>query len=104
MLRLKLVEKGVKVDNRGPVLDTDIGPTGAGYSASIDRDLVFKGPVAWTGKKTETEPSPTDCNRTIGRGCLGLGSVGLPVASISKYLKTVQKPVAIGCNRSSCSM
>jgi len=38
MLRLKLAEKGVKVDDRGSVLDTDVGPAGAGYSASIDGD------------------------------------------------------------------
>ena len=38
MLRLKLAEKGVKVDDRRSVLDTDVGPTGAGHSVSIDGD------------------------------------------------------------------
>jgi hypothetical protein len=32
--------------------------------------LVFKGPVAWTGKKTGTGPDATDCNRTVGCGCV----------------------------------
>jgi len=38
MLRLKLAEKGVKVNDRISVLDTDVGSTDAGYSASIDGD------------------------------------------------------------------
>ena len=61
---------------------------------------MFKGPVAWTEKMTATELNPTECNWTISCSCLVLGLVGLLVASIQKYLKTVQKPVAIGCNQS----
>jgi hypothetical protein len=66
--------------------------------------LVFKGLVAWTEKMTATKPNPTDCNQTVGCGCLVWGSVGLPVALIQKYLKTIQKPVAISCNWSSYSV
>jgi hypothetical protein len=60
---------------------------------------VFKGPVAWTGKKTGTQPDPTDCNRTAGCGCSLSNRLRLPVALNQKYLKTGKKPVAIGCNR-----
>jgi hypothetical protein len=58
-------------------------------SLPVVLQLVFKGPVAWTEKMTATEPNPTDCNRTVGCGCLVWGLVGLPVALIQKYLKTV---------------
>jgi hypothetical protein len=62
--------------------------------------LVFKGPVAWTGKKTETEPNPTEGNWTVSCGCFIWESVWLQVASLWKYSKTDQRPVAIGCDRS----
>ena len=62
--------------------------------------VVFKGPVDWTEKMTESGPNPTECNRTVGCGCPRSRAVRLPVASILKYLKTVRKPVAISCNRS----
>jgi Reverse transcriptase (RNA-dependent DNA polymerase) len=66
--------------------------------------VVFKGPVAWTKRMTATQPNPTDCNWTISCSCLVWGLVGLPVALIQKYLKTLWKPVAIDCNRSSYSV
>ena len=62
--------------------------------------VVFAGPVAWTEKKTETEPNATDSNRTIGCGCLVWELVRLPVALLFKYSKTDKRPVATDCNRS----
>jgi hypothetical protein len=44
--------------------------------------IVFKGPVDWTEKMTESGPNPTECNRTVGCGCPLSRAVGLPVASI----------------------
>jgi hypothetical protein len=58
--------------------------------------IVFKDPVDWTKKITTTQPNPTECNQTISCSCSILESIGLLVASIQKYLKTVQKPVATG--------
>ena len=62
--------------------------------------IVFAGPVAWTEKKTETEPNATESNQTISCGCLIWELVWLPVALIFKYKKTKKRPVAISCNRS----
>jgi hypothetical protein len=36
MLRLKLAEKGVRVDDAGSILGADVGYTGGGYNAGID--------------------------------------------------------------------
>ena len=60
--------------------------------------LVFAGPVAWTEKKTETEPNATESNRTISCGCLVWELVRLLVALIFKYKKTNKRPVAISCD------
>ena len=62
--------------------------------------VVFTGLVAWTEKKTETEPNATESNRTIGCGRLVWELVRLPVALIFKYKKTNKRPVAISCDRS----
>src|SRR5271155_2469860 len=49
-----------------------------------------------TGKKTGTQPDPTDRNRTIGCGCVRLRRVAVPVASILGKSKDRAKT---GCNR-----
>ena len=64
------------------------------------RPLVFTGPVARTGKRPATQPNRTAKDRTCGCGCASFVSFRLPVALISNLLKTDERPVAIGCNRS----
>jgi hypothetical protein len=63
----------------------------------VKSELVFKGPVGWTEKMTATQPNATGLSVAVAHFSW---SVGLPVALLLKYLKTVIKPVAIGCNRS----
>jgi hypothetical protein len=47
-------------------------------------------------KKTKTQPNPTKGNWTIG--CFVWDSVWLPVACLTKYPRTDQRPVATECN------
>ena len=42
--------------------------------------LVFKSPVAWTGKKTGTGLDQTDLDRIAGCSCIHFGMERLPVA------------------------
>jgi len=42
----------------------------------------------------------TDCNQTICCGCPILRSVVISSVQLKIYIKTVQRPVAISCNRS----
>ena len=67
----------------------DCGATGE----FIDRQVVFKGPVARTKKMTETGPNITDCNQTSSCGCSVLGSVQLPVSSYISMWKNHRKLV-----------
>jgi hypothetical protein len=61
---------------------------------------VFKGPVAWTENPTETEPNTTKSNRTVGCSCPLSRLVRLPVVSTQRISKTIERPVAFGCNQS----
>jgi hypothetical protein len=57
---------------------------------------VFKGPVAWTGKTTETGLIATDCNRTSG--CGFHRSYPFAVAGSGLSLNG-GKPVKTGCHQ-----
>ena len=61
--------------------------------------IVFEGPVAWNENLTETGLNPTNRNWTPDCGCSFSRLHQLPVALFLENTKTVQKPVAIGCNR-----
>ena len=55
--------------------------------------LVFAGPVRWTGKKTEIGLNPTAKDRTTGCGCTNSEFFWLPVAMFVENLKNRKKPV-----------
>jgi len=63
--------------------------------------LVFAGSVAWTEKKTETEPNTTEKDRTNGCGCTNSEVFQLPVTRFYVIWKDHWKPVHTGCNQSS---
>ena len=63
-------------------------------------ELVFAGPVHWTGKKTEIELNPTAKDQTTGCGCTNSEIFQLPVAMFVEKSKNRKKPVQTGCNRS----
>jgi hypothetical protein len=56
---------------------------------SMHFEIVFAGSVGLTEKKTETEPNPTQGNRTIGCSCFVWESVRLPVA----LFWNIQEPI-----------
>ena len=56
-------------------------------------EVVFAGPVRWTGKKTEIELNQTAKDRTTGCGCTNSEFFRLPVATIVKKSKNRRKPV-----------
>ena len=59
-------------------------------------DLVFAGPVRWTGKKTKIELNPTAKDRTTGCGCAN--SDFFSVASCDVCRK-IEKPKKTGLDR-----
>ena len=54
-------------------------------------ELVFAGPVCWTGKKTEVELNPTAKDQTTGCGCTNSEFFRLPVATFVEKLKNRKK-------------
>ena len=57
------------------------------------QQLVFAGPVHWTGKKTEIGLNPTAKDRTTGCGCTNSEFFRLPVATFVEKSKNRKKPV-----------
>ena len=57
------------------------------------QQLVFAGPVRWTGKKTEIGLNPTAKDRTTGCGCTNSEFFRLPVAMFVEKSKNRKKPV-----------
>ena len=55
--------------------------------------LVFAGPVHWTGKKTEIGLNPTAKDRTTGCGCTNSEFFRLPVVMFVEKSKNREKPV-----------
>ena len=55
--------------------------------------VVFAGPVRWTGKKTEIGLNPTAKDRTTGCGCTNSEFFRLPVAMFVEKSKNRKKPV-----------
>ena len=87
-------QKASECKNRGPELQK----TGRNWSRneynktrakSVEIGLVFKGPVAWTGKGPETGPNRTDLDRTA-------------VAVAPPF--RMDEPPATGCNRLEISL
>ena len=56
-------------------------------------ELVFAGPVRWTGIKTEVELNPTAKDRATGCSCTNSEFFWLPVAMFVEKLKNRKKPV-----------
>ena len=56
-------------------------------------NLVFAGPVRWTGKMTEIGLNPTAKDRTTGCGCTNSEFFRLPVAMFVEKSKNRKKPV-----------
>ena len=65
--------------------------------SDIDQNgqLVFAGPVHWTGKKTEIELNPTAKDRTTGCGCTNSEFLWLPVATFVEKSENRKKPVFV---------
>ena len=66
------------------------------WISTCDLEVVFKGPVAWTGKTTKTGLIATKCNRTSG--CRFHTSYPFAVAGSGLNLNG-QKPVITGCHQ-----
>jgi len=62
--------------------------------------VVFKGSVQWTEKMTKTKLNATKSNQTVSCGCPISRSFVIGLVQLNRYLKTVQRPVAISCNQS----
>ena len=79
-------------------IDPGLNP-GKIHTAICQVDLVFAGPVCWTGKKTEIGLNPTAKDRTTGCGCTNSEFFRLPVAMFvkkSKNRKNRSRPVGTG--------
>ena len=68
---------------------------GAHHHAEVV-ELVFAGPVHWTGKKTEIELNPTAKDRTTGGSCINSEIFRLPVVRFVEKSKNRSRPVATG--------
>ena len=66
-----------------------------GHNVSIlhGEQVVFAGPVRWTGKKTKIGLNPTEKDRTTGCGCTNSEFFRLPVAMFVEKSKNRKKPV-----------
>ena len=71
--------------------DQHRGPTTTPHQHQ--QQLVFTGPVRWTGKKNKIELKPTAKDWTTGCGCTHSEFFWLPVAMFVKKLKNRKKPV-----------
>ena len=67
--------------------------TKAAEEAGVLSEIVFAGPVRWTGKKTDIGLNPTAKDRTTGCGCTNSEFFRLPGATFVEKSKNRRKPV-----------